>query len=406
MKADYFVLAIRNLRHRGLRTFLTVLGIFIGIAAVVSLISVGDGLKAAVNAQFGISSTQVITVQAGGLSAYGPPGTGVSVPLTRDDAEAINDINNVKIAIPRSIETVKMDFNDKLEVGFAASLPDDKESRDYVYELLDIDVLEGDFIEDIESKVLLGNNYYFADKSGFDKAIRRGDVISINNQDFVVEGILEKKGSFIIDSAVMISDFQLDKISDVGETADLIAVVVDDKDQMPLVESEIEKLLRKRRDVKIGEENFEVSTPEAALGTINGILTGVQIFIVMIAFISIIVGTVGIVNTMTTAIMERKKEIGIMKSIGAKNSDIFYQFFIEAGILGLIGGIAGAAVGTLIGYFGTLAISNFIGSELKSEINFFLISAALLGSFVIGAVSGIIPAIRAAKLNPVEALRT
>ena len=130
-----------------------------------------------------------------------------------------------------------------------------------------------------------------------------------------------------------------------------------------------------------------------------------QIFIVIIASISILVGALGIVNTMTTSVLERKKEIGIMKSVGATNGQIFLQFFIESGLLGLVGGLVGVILGSIIGFVGTKGINNFIGAELSPEINILLIFSSLVGSFMIGAIAGIVPAMKAAKENPVEALR-
>ena len=141
------------------------------------------------------------------------------------------------------------------------------------------------------------------------------------------------------------------------------------------------------------------------LATVNQILTGVQIFIVLIATIAIIIGAIGIVNTMMTSVMERKKEIGIMKAIGARNLDIFLQFFIEAGMLGLVGGLVGIIAGIGIGYLGTIGINYLIGAETSPSINFMLIFATLLGSFIIGSIAGITPAMKAAKQNPVEVLR-
>jgi putative ABC transport system permease protein len=133
---------------------------------------------------------------------------------------------------------------------------------------------------------------------------------------------------------------------------------------------------------------------------------GVQIFISIVALISVFIGAIGIVNTMTTSVLERKKEIGVMKSVGAKNQHIFLQFFIESSLLGLIGGIAGALFGTLISFLGVFGMNNFLGTELMPEINFVLIFFTLLGAFLIGGIAGIAPAIKAAKQNPVEALRS
>jgi len=182
-------------------------------------------------------------------------------------------------------------------------------------------------------------------------------------------------------------------------------VKVRGEDSMDRAKEDIEKLLRKRRNVDVGEEDFEVSTPEAMMETVNSVLGGVQAFIVIIASISILVGALGIVNTMTTSVLERRKEIGIMKAIGGTNWQVFLQFFFESGLLGLVGGIVGVILGTLIGFFGIAGINNFIGGDIGLVIDPILIGGALLGSFVIGSLAGIVPAMSAAKQNPVEALR-
>jgi putative ABC transport system permease protein len=406
MIIDYASIALKNLRRRGIRSWLTLLGIFIGIATVVSLISLGGGLRAAILSQFGISSTEVIEVQAGGLNSFGPPGTSVSKPLTIQDVDAISKLGPVETAIPRQIATVKVEFNKILNVEVATNIVDGND-RKILYDILGVSTLEGKLLEDGDvGKVVLGNNFYYEDKNGFNKQIRVGNSITINGKKYQVKGILEKKGSFIFDQIIMLNDEDLKSISDNGDNVDLIGVKVKSKDLVSTAQKEIEDLLRRRRNVKIGEEDFEVSTPEAALSTVNQILTGIQIFIVMIAAISIIVGSLGIVNTMTTSVLERVREIGIMKAIGAKNSDIFYQFLIEAGLLGMVGGLAGIIFGMGIGYLGTFSINSFLGATTSPQINWPLIIVTFIGSFVIGAISGIVPAIRAANQKPVEALRS
>jgi len=405
MIKDYTVLAYKNLRRRGLRSYLTLLGIFIGIAVVVALIGLGDGLRAAVNAQFDVGSTEVLTVQAGGLSGYGAPGTGVVKPLTLEDADAIEELNNVIKAIPRNIKSLKAEFNDKGAVIFAASMPKG-EDRDLIYETLNLDIQYGQRLEDNDvKKIVLGNDFLDAEKSGFGKAMKVGDKMTLNGVEFRVIGVMEKKGSFILDKVVLIDDDELRSLIDIGDNVDIIAVRITSKDAMPQVKRDIEKLLRQRRNVKEGEEDFEVTTPQAMLSTVNNVLLGVQIFIVIIALISIIVGAIGIVNTMTTSVLERKKEIGIMKAIGAKNSDIFLQFFIEAGMLGLIGGILGIIFGVTVGYIGTFGLNSFIGSTAAPNINLSLIIFSLIGSFLVGAIAGISPAMKAARQRPAEALR-
>ena len=405
MIKDYTILAFRNLRRRGLRSYLTLLGIFIGISVVVALIGLGDGLRMSVNSQFGVSAINVLTVQAGGLSGYGPPGSGVVNSLTKKDSDAIEKISGVEFAIPRNIDSVKIEFNKKLIIGYAGSLPKGQ-NREAIYEALDLTIESGRNLKDSDTyMVVLGHDSSQKEKSGFDKAIKVGDKLTIQGKEFRVAGIMEKKGSFILDKIVLMDEDEQRAVTTNDENVDVIAVKVRNKDDMNKVKEDIENLLRERRDVKKGEEDFEVSTPQAMLSSVNQVLLGVQIFIVIIALISIFVGAIGIVNTMTTSVMERKKEIGVMKAIGARNSDIFLQFFIESGFLGLVGGILGVVLGSLVSYMGVQGINSFIGSAIKPKIDFILISFSLLGSFIVGAVSGITPALRAAKLNPVEALR-
>jgi putative ABC transport system permease protein len=404
MLQDYFKLAWTSLTHKKLRSWLTLLGIFIGITAVVSLISLGDGLRNAVTSQFGISSTEVITVQAGGLNGQGPPGTGVVNPLTTDDVDAIADINSVEKAFSRVIETGPTEFNDILSFEFATNIPDG-EDRDFVYDLLEVEPEFGRLLRDGDiKKVVVGYNQG-ANAAGFEKAMKVGDTINFKGQDFEIVGVLERKGSFIFDNIMLMNQDDLQELLEDPDRVDIIAIQVKDKDLIGEAKLDIEKVMRKQRDVKVGEEDFEVQTPEAALSTVNGILVGIQIFIVMIASISILIGALGIVNTMTTSVLERKPQIGIMKAIGAKNSDIFMLFFIESGFMGLAGGVAGTFFGVIIGYAGTIALNSWVSSAAAPEINWILVISALVGSFVIGSISGIIPALNAANEKPVDALR-
>lgn len=402
---NYFTFAFRNLRKKGIRSWLTLLGIFIGILAVVSLITLGSALKVAVSSQFGAGSTEVISVQAGGLS-YGAPGSLVVNPLTKDDVEEINKLSSVEFAIGRNIVTGKLEYNDILGVGSAYSIEEGYEKE--IYEITDdIEAEYGRLLKSGDSgKVVLGANFRDGNTNGFGKDILPGKTIILNDEDFEVVGILKKKGSFIYDWTVFMYDDELNDLTGNSvDTVDLIDVKVRDKDMIDKAKEDIERLLRQRRDVDVGEEDFEVTTPESTLETVNSVLGAIQAFVIIIASISIIVGCIGIVNTMTTSVLERKKEIGIMKAIGSRNSQIFLQFFVESGFLGLIGGFFGILFGVLIGYMGTVGINSWIGGSITPVINWYLIFFALLGSFLIGAVAGIVPAMHAAKQNPVEALR-
>jgi putative ABC transport system permease protein len=404
MISDYISLAFGNLKHRGIRSWLTLLGIFIGIMAVVALISLGNGLKEAVNSQFGISSTEIISIQAGGVNAFGPLGSGDANPLTIEDLEAVEKISSIERVVRRNILPIKLEFNDRAIFGLATNVPSG-EDRKFVYEILSLEVEVGRLLKDGDNnKIFLGHNFY-SNKVGLDKPLKKGDQVLLQNKSFEVVGIAKKKGSFIFDNMAFVNEAPLEELMDYGDDIDLIGVQVKNSEEIEKVKIEIEKVLRKNRDVKIGEEDFEVSTPQATLETVNQILSGVQIFIVIIASISILVGALGIVNTMTTSVIERRREIGIMKSVGATNGQIFLQFFIESGLLGLVGGLVGVILGSIIGFIGTKGINNFIGAELSPEINLFLIFSSLVGSFMVGAIAGIVPAMRAAKENPVEAIR-
>jgi putative ABC transport system permease protein len=394
MIKDYFSLGIKNLKRRGIRSWLTLLGILIGIAAVVSLITLGQGLQAAVNSQFGISSTEVISVQAGGAVN----------PLTVQDVEAIAKLDTVEIAVGRNIRTIKTEFRDEVIFGMGVSITDG-EGRDFLYEAIDLEMEAGRFLKDGDTKkVMLGYNYY-KDRGVFEKSVRPGNTILLQDKEFDVVGITAKKGSFLLDNVIYVNDAPLEDLIGYGDEVDIIGVKVKNKDLMEKAKLDIERILRQRRDVDKGEEDFTVETPEASLETVNQVLGGIQAFIIIIASASIIVGAIGIVNTMTTSVMERRKEIGIMKAVGARNRDIFLQFFIEAGLLGLIGGLVGIIIGISIGVFGTVAINNFIGATTKPQADLWLIFGALIGSFVIGSISGITPAMQAAKQHPVDALR-
>jgi putative ABC transport system permease protein len=404
MLRDYFLFAWNSLTHKKLRSWLTLLGIFIGVTAVVALIGLGNGLKVAVSSQFGISTTEVLTVQAGGISGAGPPGTGVTNPLTTKDVTDIEKLPSVDMAISRVIETGPLEFGKYGGFGFAMNVPD-KEKRKFVYDTLEFKPLSGRLLNDGDrKKVLLGYNFG-TDVNDFNKALKPGDHISFKGEEFQVVGILKKKGSFIFDNILVLNDVDIQALMVDKEKVSVIVVKAKSKDLLNVAKLEVEKLLRKNRDVKEGEEDFEVRTPAAALGTVNSVLTGVQIFVVLIAAISIFVGAIGIINTMTTAVLERKNQIGVMKSIGAKNSDIFMQFFIESGMMGLLGGIIGVIFGELISYVGNKGISSFLGSVVVPEINYVLIIGTLVGTFLIGCIAGIAPAMQAARQHPVDALR-
>jgi putative ABC transport system permease protein len=410
MIKDYISFALDNLGHRRLRSWLTMIGIFIGIAAVVSLIGLGEGLRVAITSQFGFLGTDVISIQASGMNMAGPPGTGAVVPLKDTLKNKIENINGVESVFNRDIATAVIQFNGKQVMDYAGSVPIGKDRSSFV-KMNNLKMASGRFLKDNEPKsVVVGNDFSNEVKKGygiatFGKGVVVGDSIIVNDKEYKVVGILAKKGSFLFDNMIFFNEDVTDIFPDDG-TTDMIAVKIKDEKQIDSIKASVEKLLRKERNVKVGEEDFTVSTPEQALKSLNSALFAVQLFVYIIAGISLAVGGIGIMNTMYTSVLERTREIGIMKAIGARNSIIFTLFFIESGFLGLVGGIIGVAIGVTLAYglayIGTL----FLGSDLiRAEVSLFLIIGSLVFSFVLGTFFGVLPAYRASKLAPVEALR-
>jgi len=401
---DYFSLAFKNLKYRGLRSWLTMLGIFIGIAAVVSLISLGSGLQQAVTGQLGSLSVDKLTIQNKG-TGLGPPGSTVVEKLNENDVKIVEDVRGVGLAVPRLIRITKAEYNEAVSFTYATNLPEEQKAAQLVYDSFDIKAGEGRLLKpEDEGKILIG--YDFGRTKQFEKDLGVGKKIKLNGKDFEIVGIMKKSGNFQLNNIIIMPSKDMENLLDIKNEWDLIVVQVQDKNQIDEVSASIEDALRKDRNEKIGEETFSVETPVQALGVVNTILNTINAIIVGIAAISLLVGGVGIANTMYTSVIERKKEIGVMKAVGATNRDILFVFIIESGLLGLAGGIIGA----LLGLGGAIGISNAANSALGSDLLKVMISYPLLlgsvgFSFFLGIIFGVLPAMQASRLNPVEALR-
>jgi putative ABC transport system permease protein len=280
------------------------------------------------------------------------------------------------------------------------------DSRQGIEEVINYEAARGRLLKDGD-KYLTVVGSSLADEDTFGKEIVPGSKVKIEDKDFKVVGILKKKGNFMLDSSVLMNEDVHREIFDLpSDEYDMIGVRVKEESNIDRIKEDIEKLLRKKRDVKEGEEDFTVETAQNVVENLNNILLSVNIFVWVIAGISLVVGGIGIMNTMYTSVLERTKEVGIMKSIGARNSTIFTLFFIESGLLGTIGGI----IGILLGVFFAASLATIgraaLGSDLISaHFSLMLIFGALLFSFSLGVIFGVTPAYKASKLNPVDALR-
>jgi len=404
MIKDYFMLTFRSLRKRKIRSWLTMIGIFIGIASIVALIGLGEGLRETINSQFSFLGTDILAITASG--GLGSPGSGVVDSLTDKELNELKKVKGIEGAAGRIMESVKIVFNKKISFSYAISLPDG-DDRKILEHVLTMEAQKGRLLEDGDKNVVLLGSMFFDKDNAFGKIISPGSKIEIFGKEFKVIGIMEQKGNPMLDSVVFMNEDDLRNLVDrPKDEYDIIGVRFSESADIDKIKQDIEKRLRKIRDVKEGEENFAVETPASMLEQINSIILGIQIFVYIIAGISILVGGIGIMNTMYTAVIERTKEIGIMKSIGARNSTVFTLFFIESGLLGTVGGI----IGTIIGFLAATGLALIGRLILKSELitAYFpmgLIIGAILFSFILGSFFGTLPAIQASKLNPVDALR-
>ena len=401
---DYFSLAIGNLRHRGVRSWLTILGIFIGIAAVVSLITMGQGLETAILGQFGTLSVDKLTIQ-NQQTGFAPPGSAVVEKLNDHDIDIVERVSGVDLTLPRILRVMNVEYNEKLRFTYIASQLSDRERIEIVYESFDAKIAEGKLLEARDrGKVLLGSD--FANDETFNKRIKPGNRLKINGKEFEVIGILKPTGTFTINGAILMFQEDMEDLLEIKGEYDFIVTQVKDKYQIERVAEEIEQRMRKDRNEKEGEESFNVETPLQALDSVKDILNIVNIVVIGIAAISLFVGGIGIANTMYTSVVERTKEIGIMKAVGAGNKDILFLFLIEAGLLGLVGGLVGAIIGLSVAIGASSIANQALGTELlKVSISYPLLIGAVAFSFLVGTFAGILPAIQASKLKVVDALR-
>jgi len=397
------MLAVANLFHRKLRSWLTMIGIFIGIAAVVSLISLGQGMKDAIFSQFSALGSDNIIIQAK-QATFGPPGSSAANPLTKDDRNIIKKSRGVELVATRLIKAVQLDFDKKTFFRYAATFPDDSDGRNFLIERFKFKIEKGRFIEIGEkNKIIVGQNY--AAEPVLDRELRVGDKLSINKKEVEIVGILAKTGNPQYDRTIFLNEEALREIINLEDRIDIIIAKTSNEEDVEQVVETIKKNLRNHRNVEKDKEDFEVQTSQQLISSLGTILTIVTAVLVGIAMISIIVGGVGITNTMYTAVLERTKEIGIMKAIGARNSDVLLIFLMESGLLGIVGGIIGVCLGIALSKTVEIIAANALGSELiKASFPPVLIIGALLFSFLVGAISGTSPAIQAAKLKPVDAL--
>jgi putative ABC transport system permease protein len=396
--------ALESLSSNKLRSGLTVLGIVIGVGAVIAMLGIGRGAQDTITGSINAIGTNLLFIFRGGSEEIRNP-----KPLTLGDAEALQDP-----FVAPSLEAVAPVISDTLEVSYGGEsafkqvfgvTPDYETVRN-------VGLLEGEFIGEVQmlgrsAVVVVGPDLadeLFGRRDGI-----VGETIRIEGQPFRVIGVSSPKGGSNFNNPddqayVPLTTAQARLIRRGADRADFILAQAVSPDSVPQASEEIAALLRARHRTPIGEDDFTIFTQQDFLQTAETITSVLTIFLGGIAGISLLVGGIGIMNIMLVSVTERTREIGLRKAVGARKRDILVQFLVESSLLSLAGGLIGIALGWGLSMLvGVIAAAS--DAELNPSISLDAILLATLFSAAVGLFFGLYPAKRAADLEPVEALR-
>ena len=399
--------ALESLNSNKLRSSLTVLGIVIGVAAVIAMLAVGNGATVSITGSINQVGTNLLFVFRG---ARNNTNVRNPRPLTVGDANALMDqyaAPDIQAVAPVVQGSGNVDFGGQTKnASIIGVTPSYQPVRN-------ISLLEGDFISEEQnlgraSVTVIGVDV--ADKLFGHRDGLIGETIRISGQPFRIIGVLTPKGGSSFgseDSEVLVplSTALARLISRSGpDTIDTIYVQATDFQTVSAASDEISQILRTRHRTAIGLDDFTVFTQESILTTVQSVTGVLTIFLGGIAAISLLVGGIGIMNIMLVSVTERTREIGLRKALGARKRDILVQFLAESSLLSLMGGIIGIIFGWLIAYIvGRIAVAT--GNNFTPIVGMDAVLLATLFSAAVGLFFGIYPANRAASLEPVEALR-
>lgn len=378
-------LAVRNTLRRGKKSWITVLGVVIGIAAVVSLVSLGQGLETAITQEF---------------EDLGANNVFVSGDISDDDLDVIRNSRGVDTAAGYYSSTEPVEFNG--ETQFLNVNGVDLQNVDLIFAGQGWSIEEGRQLRSTDStSVLLGPSVSgnFDDDPGIRSQMRL-DGNGLRVIGFISAGDPQAQNSMII------SLERMREIYDLDDDLSQIVVRVQEGFTQEEVQENIEESLRRDRQIEEGDEDFSTSTPQDILDSLTSILGVVQGVVIGLASIALFVGGIGIMNTMYMSINERTNEIGVLKAIGASKRQIRTLFLIESGLIGLIGGLIGVLIGIGISEIAVFVVGEYVSTvSLARGYNLTLIGGALTFSTLLGLLSGYLPSRRASQLEPAEALR-
>jgi len=389
------------------------LGMIIGVGAVIVLMSVGAGLQNMITSTFEELGSNLLFVtpsnpDAPGIAAMAPGYATASI--TMDDAEAMRDIRSVIAVNPTNENFVKVIFgNESTTAVIEGTTPE-------FQQLYDFTMASGQFVSERhiarrDMVVVLGSEVT-EDLFGSDDPV--GQHVKMRDKRFTVIGVMEPRGmssfGFSWDEMVVtpITTYQArlfsQKTPGGQDAVQSIVVQAASAEVMDEVTEDIETLLRKRHHIDEDEDDdFTVTGLEQLMGTMETITLALTVFLGLIGGISLLVGSIGIMNIMLVSVTERTREIGLRKAIGAKRRDILTQFLLEAATLSLVGGAIGLAGAWLIAQ--GISQIDLGGFTINAVVSPLIVTLAISVSVFIGLASGIYPAMRAARLNPIDALR-
>jgi putative ABC transport system permease protein len=409
---DSATLAFKALQHRNLRSWLAILGIIIGVAAVVMFISISIGLSQQINNRLNTLGGNIIIITPGNSRAtnFGGGGEAVFVgggggfpggfpgqknsnaPLTFSEANSLQSLDGVDYVDARLSERGQIIFENK---NASASIVGSNPQA--FLATVGVNMLKGNPISS-------GNPYgavigYSVANTTFNDSNMINRQININNVTFKVIGILNQSGTSFggADSEIFIPLNTAKNLFNQTENASEIVIAANPNYDTTTVSTEVQNQLLLLQNAKNGQQNFQVETAASVQSTISSITNALSLFLGGIASISLIVGGIGVANTMFMSVLEQTKYIGILKALGMRSNDVLLLFLFEAGIIGLIGGVIGIGLSLIISFLLTS-----IG--IPSVITIELVALGLGFSFFIGLISGFIPARSAASLQPITAL--
>lgn len=433
--ADILKLSLNSLTHRGLRSWLTILGIIVGVAAVIAMLSISAGMSQSMNSQMSNFGADVLTVSVGRTFAVGPesgfggrfqPGDGVGPPdmqgqtsqtTTTTDTPTLTDTDILAISTAEGVESVTGVISDRATIQYLAqtvTVTVEGVEPSAWNSMTTSELASGRFLESGEStSVLVGNGVA---NGMFDYNLTIDTQIRIGSKTFTIVGILAESGtgSFGGDDRTVFMSLQAAReiLTDIDNNEySSIQVKVIDANAVDQTIENVEQVLYTSRMVTSDTADFTVTSPTSMLETIQSTMATLTFFLTGIAAISLLVGAIGIANTMFMSVMERTRLIGILKSIGTKNSEIMKMFLAESGIIGFMGGLLGIFLGFIVvGIISSVGINIMGMGRMGTNTSVAIVTPelivfALLFSTIIGIVSGLLPARQASHLQVVEAMR-